>query len=218
MVIGLILGAVSAAMSVISSVASTVGPVLATAAKTCLSVAEKYFLPTMNIIESVAQISGVLRQNDHAEDLGRRAAVSEEKPENFDSTAAYIDHLKNEIQIDKEKMAAESPAEKLAYTALGAGVALKGIEEKKGFEVPMAVWETFAKLDLENKGKEVNALLDTFKGDAGKLADYAEGNLDAKSEAVVGDKLVETYQTLEPDMSEADIEKKVMQMEISDKA
>ena len=203
----------SSVCSAVSSVASSIGSGLASAAKGLLSVAGSYFSPMVNIISSVAQMLGVCNKEDSPEDLGRRAVESNKKPEDFDSTEQYIEHLKNDIQIDQEKMKTETDIDKMAYTAIGAGIEVKGISEKKGFEIPLETWATFAKLGMEDKEQEVNALLDDFKSDVGKLTDYAEGKLNAKEEMTVGNQLVETYQRLEPDMPEADIEKKVMQFE-----
>jgi len=205
---------ISSACDVVSSVASSIGSALSSAASGLLKVAGAYFSPMVNIISAVAQMLGVFKKEDNPEDLGRRASISEKKPEDFDSTEQYIEHLKNDIQIDREKMKKETNIDKMAYQAIGAGIAVKGISEKKGFDIPLEAWATFAKLGMEHKEKEVNALLDDFKGDIGKLTEYAEGKLNAKDEMTVGNQLVETYQRLEPAMSEADIEKKVMELEV----
>jgi len=210
-----IIGALaSAAVSFISSVGSAIGS-LAPMAKTMLELVGKHIGPIANIVSSIAQVMGIFKHGDAPEDLGRKATLSDQKPEDFDSTEAYIDHLRNEVHVDKEKIKNETDAEKLAYTALGASMAIKGIDEKKGFETPIGVWATFAKLGMENNAKEINALLDAFKEDASKIQEYAEGKLDAKEEMKVGDQLAETYKEMNPTMSETDIEKKVMQMEIS---
>jgi len=206
-------GCIGSVCSAVGSCVSAVGSVLASSAQLLVSVAGAYLGPVVNVISAVAQMLGVFKKEDDPEDLGRRAAISDKKPEDFDSTEQYIEHLRNDIQIDKEKMKKETDIDKAAYQAIGAGIAVKGISEKKGFDIPMEAWVTFAKLGMENKEKEVNALLDDFKGDIGKVSEYAEGKLSAKEEMVVGDRLVDCYKKLEPSMSEAEIERKVMQLE-----
>jgi len=205
----------SAVCDFVSDVASSVGSALASAATSLVNIAGSWLGSVANTIGNVAKMLGAFQKEDTPEDLGRRATLSDQKPEDFDSIEAYIDHLKSDIQVDKEKIKLEEKSDKMAYQAIGATIGMKAIEEKKGFEIPMKTWVTFAKLGMENKESEVNALLDNFKGDVGQLTEYAEGKLDAKKEMEVGDKMAETYKTLEPELSEAAIEKKVMEMEIS---
>jgi len=206
---------VSGAVSAVGSMVSSIGGALASTAKMALNVAGSWFTPMINIITQIGKMLGILEEKDDPEDLGRRAELSDKKPDDFDSIQEYIQHLKNDIQIDREKMAAESDDKKMAYKAVGATITMKGINEHKGFEIPLEAWVSFAKLGLENKEKEVNALLDSFKGD--KIDDfvgYVEGNLEPDKELEVGDQLVETYKSLEPGLSEAEIEKKVMELEL----
>jgi len=208
---------VSGAVSALSDMARSVGSALANAAKTVLSVGGSFFSPMINIIASIGKMIGVLDKNDNLEDLGRRAELSDKKPEDFDSIKEYIQHLRNDIILDREKMEKESKDRKMAYEAIGATITMKGINEKKGFEIPVEAWATFAKLGLADKEKEVNALLDSFKGD--KIDDfvgYVEGKLSPDKEVEVGDQLVETYKALEPGLSEEDIEKRVMNLELTD--
>jgi len=212
---GLILGGLAAAGSMIMSCAGTIGGALASSASTLLGVVGKHLGPVSNIISSIAEMLGIFKKEDTPEDLGRRAVESDKKPEDFDSTEQYIEHLRNDIEIDKEKMKNETDVDKMAYTAIGASIGIKGISEKKGFDIPTETLVTFAKLGMETKEKEINDLLDSFKGDIGKVSEYAEGKLGAKEEMAVGDRLIDHFQEKNPTMSEADIEKKVMALEIS---
>lgn len=202
--------------SVISSAVSSIGSALASAASTFLKVAGEFLGPVAQIISAISNILGIKKEEEDVEEIGAKAMQSDKKPEDFDNYTDYINHLRNDIQLDKAKFEKAGEAEKLARTAVGATVLAKGIEDKKGFEIPNEAWVAMAKLGLENKEKEVDALLDTFKN--GKLEDFAryvDGKLDAKTEGEVGDKLVQMYQKLEPNASIEDIEKKVMNMDKS---
>lgn len=202
--------------SVISDAVSSIGSALASAASTFLKVAGEFLGPVAQIISAISNILGIKKEEEDVEEIGAKAMQSDKKPEDFDSYTDYINHLRNDIQLDKAKFEKAGEAEKLARTAVGATVLAKGIEDKKGFEIPNETWVAMAKLGLENKEKEVDALLDTFKN--GKLEDFAryvDGKLDAKTEGEVGDKLVQMYQKLEPNASIEDIEKKVMNMDKS---
>ena len=177
-------------------------------------------LPTVAIvIQIVAALVGVLTKEDDIEEIGAKAMQPEsKKPEEFDSNAEYIDYLREEVKLDKEKFDKASDTEKAARTAVGATIVAKGIEEKKGFDIPLETWVSIAKLNLTDKAQEVDKLLETFKD--GKLEDfskYVDGKLDIKKENAIGNSLVDMYRELEPEMSIEEIEDRVMKMDVGAK-
>ncbi|MDQ7015734.1 MAG: hypothetical protein Q9N68_05080 [Gammaproteobacteria bacterium] len=206
----------SAAVDVVSSVASSIGSSLAKAATNFLEIAGPYIGAISSIIRIIGVFLDVLTPNDKPEELGAKAMQAEKKPEDFDSNNDYIAYLSNDIALDTEKFNNATDGEKMAFTAVGSSITLKGIEEVKGFDIPLTTWLSLArlKLDKNTDAKEVNTILDTFKED--KLTDfsgYVEGKLDTNKELEVGDTLVNMYQELEPTLSKAEIEQKVIQME-----
>ncbi|WP_104578911.1 hypothetical protein [Helicobacter felis] len=69
----------------------------------------------------------------------------DKKPEDFESTQAYIAHVR--ASIEKPSLEAKekwSDVEKLKYIALGAAGTLKAIEEKKGVELSPDSWVTLS--------------------------------------------------------------------------
>jgi len=209
---------VSGAVSAIGNAIGSLGSTLVSSASTFLKVASPYLSVVLDVISVVSQLLGILNPEDDIEEMGAKAMEADKKPEDFDSNAEYIDYLRNDIELDKEKFENATDAEKVARQAVGASIVIKGIEEKKGFDIPMTTWVAMAKLGLDDKANEIDKILDTFK--EGKLEDfvkYTEGKLDAKREIAVGDSLVNMYKELEPNMSEEDIEKKVMKMDIGDR-
>ena len=213
MVFGLIAGTIgAAAASFLSTAATTIGA-LAGAAGNLLKLAGPLLGKVGDVIQVVGGLLGVLKPNENIEELGAKALDADKKPEDFDSNAEYIDYLRNEIKLDKEKFDKATDGEKMARTAVGASVVAKGIEEKKGFDIPTTFWVKVAEQAL--KGKEINALIDTFKEDKLKsYVGYSEGKLNYKDEMKTGDKLVEMYKELEPELSLEEIEKKVMGLEV----
>jgi len=210
---------VSSVCSTISSAVSSIGSALVSSASKMLSVVGKQLEPVSMIIQVVAALIGVLTKDDDVEEIGAKAMQPEsKKPEDFDSIAEYIDYLREEVKLDKEKFDKASDTEKAARTAVGASIVAKGIGEKKGFDIPLETWVAMAKLNLTDKAKEVDKLLETFKD--GKLEDfskYVDGKLDIKKEGEIGDDLVEMYKELEPNMSIEEIEDKVMKMDVGGK-
>lgn len=210
---------ISSVGSAIGSAVSSIGSALVSSATKLLDVAGKYLEPVATIIQIVAALTGVLTPDDDVEELGAKAMQPEsKKPEDFDSNAEYIDYLREEVKLDKEKFDKATDIEKAARTAVGSSIVAKGIGEKKGFDIPIETWVSMAKLNLTNKAEEVDKLLETFKD--GKLEDfskYVDGKLDIQKEGEIGDDLVDMYKELEPNASIEEIEDKVMKMDVSGK-
>lgn len=203
----------SSAISTISAAVGSLGGALAGAASVFLKVAAPYLEVAIMAIQVVGVLLDVLKSDDNVEELGAKAMESDKKPEDFSSNAEYIDHLRNEVKLDQEKFEKATDVEKVARTAIGATIVAKGIEEKKGFDIPLSTWVAMAKLNLQDKPQEMNTILNTFKD--GKLEDfvgYTEGKLDSTKELDIGDTLVDMYKDLEPNANIEDIEKKVMDM------
>jgi hypothetical protein len=210
---------ISSAVSVVASAIGSIGGALASMATNVLKVAAPWLSTVIQIIQVVGQLVGVLNPKDDPEELGAKAMEADKKPEDFDSNAEYIDYLRNDIELDREKFENATDVEKTARQAVGASIVIKGIEEKKGFEIPVTTWVAMAKLGLGDKAEEIDKILDTFKdGKLEDFVDYTEGKLEVKKELEVGDSLVEMYQELEPSMSIEEIEDKVMNMDLKNNA
>lgn len=210
---------VSGAVSAIGSAIGSIGGALASSAGNFLKVAAPWLGAVIQVIQVVSTLLGILNSEDNIEELGAKAMEADKKPEDFDSNAEYIDYLRNDIELDREKFENATDVEKTARQAVGASIVIKGIEEKKGFEIPLTTWVAMAKLGLGDKAEEIDKILDTFKdGKLEDFVDYTEGKLEAKKELEVGDSLVEMYQELEPSMSIEEIEDKVMNMDLKNNA
>ena len=209
----------SSVVSSVVSAASSLGSALVSSASKLLDIAGKQLGPVAMIIQIVAALIGVLTKDDDVEELGAKAMQPEsKKPEDFDSNAEYIDYLREEVKLDKEKFDKAGDVEKAARTAVGSTIVAKGISEQKGFDIPLETWVAMAKLNLTDKAQEVDKLLETFKD--GKLEDFAkyvDGKLDIKKEGEIGDDLVDMYKELESNTSIEEIEDKVMKMDVSGK-
>lgn len=207
---------VSGAVSAISSAFGSLGS-LVSVASNFLKVASPYLGIIGNIISIVGNLLGVKEKDESLEEIGAKAMKSDKKPENFDSYNDYIKHLRENIKLDKEGMENASKELKLARTAVGATVVSKGIEEKKEMEISVDTWVAMAKAGLDGKIDVVNLILDTFKdkNEQKDFANYVDGKAGFKEEKIVTDKLTDIYKSLEPNASDIDIEKKVMDMDKS---
>jgi len=207
---------INSVVTTIGSIASSIGSALANAVTRFLKVAGPYLEPIGKIVGIIANVLAIKKEEEGVDEIGAKAMMSDKKPEDFDSYNEYIEYLRNDIKLDKERFEKAGKVEKMAQIAVGATVLTKGIEEKKGFDIPTEVWVAVAKLGLEDNYKEVNTILDTFKD--GKLEDFAryvDGKLGTQKEGEIGDMLVDMYRKLEPNASSEEIEKKVIEMDRS---
>jgi len=214
---GLFSGLCSFVSDVVSFVSDTVSS-LANPVGELLKIAFPYLDLAIKAIQVVGVLLDVLREDDNIDELGGKAIIADKKPEDFISNAEYIHYLKNEIELDHKKFDEASDLEKYSRTFIGATIVAKGIEEKKDFDIPLETWGVMAKLDLADKAKEINMILDTFKDE--KLDDfikYTEGKLEIKEESEISGKLVKMYHQDEPYLSSEELEEKVMKMEVSNK-
>lgn len=214
------LSAISSVCSAIIGAASSLGSSLSTFATKIVELAGPLLETVGKIASIVANFLGVTEELEDPIELGLRAEESDKKPEDFDNYKDYINYIKNEVKIDEEKLKNASDFDKAKYTAIGSGVLIKGIEDKKDMDIGADTFVALAKIGTETLDKlggarSVDAILDTFKdGKLGEFAKYVSGDLNSvKDKIMVSDRLTETFKSLNPDMDIKDIQKEVMDME-----
>ena len=212
-------GFFSGVCSAISSAFSSLGSSLTTFATKIVELAGPLLETVGKIASVVAKFLGVTEELENPLELGLRAEMSDKKPEDFDSYKDYINYIKNEVKIDEEKLKNASDIDKAKYSAIGSGILIKGIEDKKGMDIGADVFVALAKIGMETLDKMggargVDAILDTFKdGKLSEFAKYVSGDLNSvKDKIMVSDKLTETFKNLNPEMDIKDIQKEVMDM------
>ncbi len=221
------MGFFSAIGSFVSSACSAIGSALGSAAgslgsfaSTALSAVAPWIGPVMQIVSAVAEALGVFNKEDDVEEIGAKAMQADtKKAEEFNSNAEYMDYLRDEVELDKESFDNAGETERLARMGVGVGLAMRGINEEKGFDVPLEAWVSIGKLGLGKDGaKEVDTIIDTFKeGGLKEFAQYVDGKLEGiDNNAKVEDTLTKMYQELEPTASIEDIEQKVMKTQVGD--
>ncbi|EJG0997522.1 hypothetical protein BBM40_11015 [Vibrio parahaemolyticus] len=204
---------VSSACSAIGSVASKIGSGIANVATSIASLGVTLAAKVGEAIKNVGISLGIIRPEDNMEELGEKAMLSEKTPEDFDSISEYIDHLRNDVVIDKEKFDSLSDAEKLARSSIGASITLKGINEKLDTVVSPAFMATVAAQDLE--AKEIIGTIKAYKEKNLNTDDYSlylKDELSIDESHKHGSALVEAYQKLEPELTTEQIEDKVMEL------
>lgn len=205
--------AVSSVCSVISSAVSKVGDVIATAATSIARLGVELAARVGDTIKSVGVLLGIISPEEKLDELGEKAMLSDKKPEDFDSFNEYIDHLRNNVQIDKEKFSKLDEKELLARASIGASITLQGINEKLNTVVTPEFLSVVAQQELE--AKEIVSTIEIYKEKNLNIDDYAlyiNDELDLDETSKHSNALVQAYQKLEPELTLRQIEEKVMEL------
>ncbi|WP_254619396.1 hypothetical protein [Vibrio metschnikovii] len=201
---------VSVACSVVNSVASILGSI-ANRAITILEMGPSLAIRVGEAIKAVGISLGIIMPNDDLQELGEKAMMSEKTPADFDSISAYIDHLRNDVPIDREKFSRLDEKELLARSAIGSAITLQGINEKLETVVCPQFMAMVATQNLT--ADEIVATIKTYKEKSLSTSDYSlylKDELSIAQSREHSNALVEAYQQLEPELSIEQIEDKVM--------
>lgn len=201
---------ISGACSVVSSVASTLGSI-ANRAITILEMGASLAIRVGEVIKALGISLGIIQSSDDLQELGEKAMMSEKTPADFDSISAYIDHLRNDVTIDKEKFSRLDEKELLARSAIGSAITLQGINEKLETVVCPQFMAMVATQNLT--ADEIVATIKTYKEKSLSTSDYSlylKDELSIAQSREHSNALVEAYQQLEPELSIEQIEDKVM--------
>lgn len=204
---------VSAARSVIGSAVSSIGSVATSVATSIVSLGVELAGKVGDAIKAVAVSLGILKPEENLEELGEKAMLSDKKPEDFDSINEYIDHLRDNVPLDKEKFEKLDDKDLLARSAIGASITLKGINEKLDTVVSPEFMAEVAKQDLA--ADQIVGTIKAYKENGLKTADYGlylNDELDLDESDKHSDALVSAYQKLEPELTTEQIEDKVMDL------
>lgn len=210
---------ISSATSFISATLSTTGAALAaigTKATALLTKLGPFLEGITKILNMVGGFVGILKPNETVEDLGAKVISTDKKPDDFDSINAYIDHLKNEVMVDKEKVK-DNQVTKVSCIAIGSVLVSEGIAEKLNISVPMEFWKDVSIIKLNPN--EIVKVLEKYKEcdvSLDKFTNYVNGNSDLKDTETNQDILCDAFKELEPSCSNQEIERKVMKMENMD--
>ena len=208
---------VSGAVSAVGSAIDSIGGALVTAASTLLKVASPYLATISTIVQIVGAVLNILKPDDKVEEIGDKAMSADKQVEDFSTTEEYLNYLRDEVPFDKEKFDSLSQEDKIARGAVGTSIVMKAINDKKNSDISMDTWITLAKLKENGslqEAKEFDKILTTFEKKQIDLNEYVDGKLEGEKNLQVGDKLVDMYQELEPNLSKDEIEKRVMDMEL----
>lgn len=214
--VGTVLSGASAICSALGGVVGALGSTFCTslaAGITALGVGIGDVLTVIMVVAKViswiAEKLGLTTEEEQPEDLGMKAEQADKKPEDFDSIEEYIKYLREEVEIDKEKMEKLSQEERAKYAAVGSAILVQGIEEKYKMQLPAEFWCTV--VDRKMDGEQIKCLIETFKEngmtDMKDLDDYLNNRKieSGTPRSEISDTIIEAIKKQNPGISQEDI-------------
>lgn len=203
---------ISALFSGVGAAVCNLASGLLTALPKALEIGKVILQSVAEVIVKVAQILAISPENENVEELGVKAMQEDTRPRMEDeSMEDYLDYLRNEVAIDKEKMLNMSEEDKIKCQAIGVGMLSEAIVEKKGIEISPTF--LIAMNNMRMTGDLLSSYIEEFSkheiSSMDALIDYLKGNLnedDTKSMySLIKD--VETRNT--PDVSLLELQDKI---------
>jgi len=207
----------------ISSGISSIGGAISGFAKAIIApfpqliMAETAIKVIVTVISFIAQALNIIKKEETPEEIGAKAMECGRSPEEFKSTEEYIEYLRNEVQLDKEKFENMSQVEKLGCTAVGVAILTRGIEEKEKISIPVEFLHQVAKVNM--KSEEVKCYIESFKNNGlanmGDMVSFLKGDFTNIKVESVSSAILEALKSLNPDLSEQDIQAKIYNMKLT---
>lgn len=132
--------AISSACNAVAGAVQSLGSALVSGVTGILQVAGSFLGEIGAVAKSIGVALGFFKPKDNLDELGFRAMYSDKTIEEFESTEAYIDHLRDNVKMDRIKFNSMKEVEKMACRATAVGITSRGIKEKTGVEVPPQFW------------------------------------------------------------------------------
>lgn len=222
---GIIMGLISAACGFISSLVATAGPVItsaATALATKLPMAAlgaKVAIDTIStVISKTAEVLGIAPAEEDHEELGAKVMQEDTKPRTeFETTQEYLDYLRKDVPLDKEKYAKMTEEQKIACSVVGTTMVSKSIEEKAGVEISPEFLITIykSKLRYEQVEKLINNFSDRGITSMDEMTRFITNELPEERVPETGEAIRTSLKEVSPSLSDEEIMQEVVNMKRS---
>ncbi len=182
--------AISSACSAVVGAVKSLGSALVSGVTGILKVAGSCLGVISPIAHAIGVALGFFKKEDNLDELGYRAMNSDKTIEEFDSTEAYINHLRENVKLDRAKFNSMNDEEKLACRATGVGITSHGIKEKTGVDVPPEFWGEVGRHEFS--ADMTMKIIDAFKA-GNNLSDFSgylqNDGLALEAKIAAGDKV-----------------------------
>ena len=183
---------IASIISAVSSLATTVGPVVSSFASTLVAK-----LPTIattivkvaSVIVNVAQTFGLLNPGEDALTLGAKIGQEGTRGRmDGESMEDYFKYLREEVELDKERLESMSEEEKIECQVVGTAMTSEAISEKTGVKLSPDFIAAMSKMEMT--AAQLEAYVKAFSKQGTDSMDYLTKFLDGK---LSDSALVEVY-------------------------
>lgn len=160
------------------------------------------------LLHEIGKALGLVDDDDDMAELGYKATQQGvKKSEQFESTEAYIEYLRNDVELDREHFDKISEQEKSLYAAAGVSIVASGIEEKTGVQLPAEFLNDIGKTNA--RADEIKACIESFAESGlesmGSMTEALSGTLDGKDVMKVTSAIADGIKSANPSMSADDV-------------
>lgn len=165
-----------------------------------------------NILVTLGKALGLIKPDIKVSELGDKALQSGYNPEDYDSYLEYVNAVEN-YNLDPEKSNLTTEEDKLKKAMeLAVGVTIEKYENLPVQEFCIAVGENI-KYFTETKIKEIGKLIQLDESNISRILNYINGTeRDSKQIQRVVDTLMEVEKTSNPEISEKEAYKDIIQL------
>ncbi len=201
---------------------SSLGPVVARFASALITKLSQIVDVALNVskaisvvVQLVAENRGLSPQGEDVEELGYKAMQREARLKMEDeSMEDYLNYLRNEVSIDKEKLKVLSDEEKLKCNVMGTSMLSQCISEKTGIEISEDFLLDMHKMKMNGEllSKYIDAFSEMGIETLDELTQYLRGELSDKESDKIETIIKSVEKTSDPTLSDGDVLLKVDDM------
>lgn len=208
-------GLISAAVAVIGPVLSTAATFIATKLPAILQTASVIVGAITSIVTNVSKMLNIAPEGEQPDELGAKTLQEGTRPiKEGETTQEYLDYLRNEVTLDREKYDKMTAGQKLNCEIIGDVMLAASIEETTGVGVPPEFLLAAGKMQMGYQ--TVNALINSFSNNGidslEDCAKYISNDMSEKDAVKVGEAIREAISEVNPGMTPEDIEEEVIAM------
>jgi hypothetical protein len=204
-------------ISGLASLASTIGPVVAKMATTIVTKLPEITKTIIKVAEVISDVAIILGMNNRENPEVIGAKMQQEGTRgrlDDESMEEYLDYLREEIKLDKEKMLNMSEEERVKCMAVGIGALCETISEK--FDVKLSGDFIVDMTKMQMSAQELASYVKKFENNGlssmDSLSDFLKGKLTDEERQQIYDTITEVENEQSSQTTQADVNEKIESM------
>ena len=172
----------------------------------------------LSLIQIVGQVAKMLNVGgeDSPEEIGMKSEIADKKPDDFETTEAYLKYLSDEVKLEPKATENLSAEDRAKYGLIGAAFDIKALQEKYNIELSPDFLRdvTVMKMSGEEVGNYVKDFSEKGITNMQNMTDYLRGEAIDTDKSKVYSAIIDTMKSLYPELNDAQLESMLSDMEI----